>query len=1019
MMLSIVHLSDIHFKVGSNPIMAKLNKLVELITGESQTSDAILMIATGDIAHSGQPEEYKIATKFFSDLKTLLKTGTRHELYWYFLPGNHDCNFERNNKVRDNLLAGGSTPFLNLTTEDLSVLNSCMLHEDFFDFAKKNSNDELMIENYDRLHYRYELAIQDTKIRIHCFNTAWLSRHEEIQGRLFYPVDQIRDDQAKYDLVISAFHHPYSWLEANNARDFRAKVESLSDVILTGHEHEAEVFDKTVKTTGAVSRFVEGSVLQTNEKRESGLNIINIDLDREQWRHAEFKWIEQKQYYDCKARSSWETFVRSVKLKQQEFEPSQDFSKFLSDAGAGFTHPKTSLVRLEDIFTYPDMDVRQFEGEAEQIIYGDSFLKYVLEHSHLFITGGERSGKTALAKSIFPSALEQGLVPIYIQGDSIDSHLPEEVWKNIRKQVSKQYGAAVQDKYDQLPIGTKLLIIDDFHKVALNRKGRALLLATITKMFSKSILLGDEIFLLHELPRKHDKSETMLAYRSCHLRQFGHERRGKLIEQWCSIGEEYKAEEEEIAAEVAKKEKVINTLLGKNLMPSYPIVILSMLQSLEARESLTTASGTYGYIYEVLITAQLSRMRKLTLDTKYTLLSSLAYKLFKNKKKAISKPELDEVNKQYCDQYKMKIATDELISELEQCSMLINSDGTFRFSHKYTYYYFVAKYFQDTTQADLDVETLRTEVLGLTSQLYNEDAANIIIFYIYLTKDPFIIKAILKNAKSIFSEHEPCDMAASVKFLLATTNAPKLEYVEADPKTNKGSYLRALDRTDTPQTEDDDASISPEEKELNDVLKINVAFKTIQIMGQILRNFPGSLKGDLKFEIARETHLLGMRSLGMIMKSLQSEAETIKALVKEYLKDNRNITSEKELSKQADEFLFWFGVALGSSTIQRISYSVGSDKLEETYLDLAKIEKSVPLQLVDISIKLEHFSLPTAEIIEMNKHLTKNLYAQTILKTRVLHHFYLYYVKPQDRQQICSKLEIAVRPEAYDKATKK
>ena len=788
---------------------------------------------------------------------------------------------------------------------------------------------------------------------------------------------------------------------------------------MTGHEHEAEFSERIVSVTGDRSRYIEGAVLQTDEKWQSGFNIVNIDIENEKWKCGEYKWAQGKQRYGCEATTDWEPFLRSSNLKQLEFEPSQDFARFLSDAGAGFTHPQAATVNLRDIFVFPDMDLRPIEGDSERVLLGDSFMNYLLQHPRLFIAAGERFGKTTLAKSIYRHALEHGLVPIYVSGELINSWAQKDFLNLIRRHVAKQYGESRQEKYDQQPIDSRLLIIDDFHSIPLNRKGRNLLLGTITKLYPKTILLGDELFFLQELPRKNDESESMLSFRSCHLRQFGHERRAKLIERWCSIGKEFTVEEEEIATEVAKKEKVIDTLLGKNLMPSIPIVVLSMLQSLEARENLTTASGTYGYIYEVLITAQLSRMKKLTLDTKYTWLSCLAYKLFKNGKRAMSKAELDEVNTQYCDLYKMRIAIDVLISELEQCSMLRNIDGLYRFQHKYSYYYFVAKYFQDNMQSDVQAATLREEITRLANQLYNEDSANILIFYIYLTKDLLIIKEMLLNTKRIFSEHEPCDMDSSIQFLLvATKGAPKLEYVATDPKESKGKYLRALDSSEK-EDEEEEVSIIPGEKELNDVLKINVAFKTIQIMGQILRNFPGSLKGTVKYEIAKETYLLGMRCIGMIMKALQTDADLLKSFVRNYLKEKKGITDVKDLNRQADEFLFWFGVVLGGSIIERISYSVGSDKLEETYIDLTKGKKPLGLRLVDISIKLEHFTLPTVEITDLNKELKKNIYAQTILKTRVLHHFYLYYVKPKVRDQICSKLEIGVRPEAYERASKK
>jgi hypothetical protein len=36
------------------------------------------------------------------------------------------------------------------------------------------------------------------------------------------------------------------------------------------------------------------------------------------------------------------------------------------------------------------------------------------------------------------------------------------------------------------------------------------------------------------------------------------------------------------------------------------------------------------------------------------------------------------------------------------------------------------------------------------------------------------------------------------------------------------------------------------DRQLQDVVKLNIAFKTLQILGQVLRNFPGSLEGVLK-----------------------------------------------------------------------------------------------------------------------------------------------------------------------------
>jgi len=39
-----------------------------------------------------------------------------------------------------------------------------------------------------------------------------------------------------------------------------------------------------------------------------------------------------------------------------------------------------------------------------------------------------------------------------------------------------------------------------------------------------------------------------------------------------------------------------------------------------------------------------------------------------------------------------------------------------------------------------------------------------------------------------------------------------------------------------------------EDEKINEILAVNKAFKTIEILGQIIRNYPGSIKGEVKFQ---------------------------------------------------------------------------------------------------------------------------------------------------------------------------
>ena len=77
-------------------------------------------------------------------------------------------------------------------------------------------------------------------------------------------------------------------------------------------------------------------------------------------------------------------------------------------------------------------------------------------------------------------------------------------------------------------------------------------------------------------------------------------------------------------------ETTVDTLLGKNLLPSFPVIILAILQSYAANRAPNSSAGSYGQMYEALITAALASVSKkaVELGTKYTYISHMAHHLF-------------------------------------------------------------------------------------------------------------------------------------------------------------------------------------------------------------------------------------------------------------------------------------------------------------------------------------------------------------------------------------------------------
>lgn len=93
MRITICHLSDIHFAVDGNTILEKQEKLCNAILQDALKKEVIIFIVSGDIAQSGQAEEYEIAYNFFTEIQEYLEKKKELRVLFFFVPGNHDCDF--------------------------------------------------------------------------------------------------------------------------------------------------------------------------------------------------------------------------------------------------------------------------------------------------------------------------------------------------------------------------------------------------------------------------------------------------------------------------------------------------------------------------------------------------------------------------------------------------------------------------------------------------------------------------------------------------------------------------------------------------------------------------------------------------------------------------------------------------------------------------------------------------------------------------------------------------------------
>lgn len=1014
MKIAFLHLSDIHFQADTDPLLNRANQIAAALGSADAIVDACVVVATGDIAYAGKKSEFEIADRFFTSLRTELakRYGTRN-VKFAFVPGNHDCDFALDTQPRPALIEDVQQRLSDIKNDDSALRTLLTAQTEFFRFASR----WMGFKAGDPWIFHEELlSFERFKVHAACYNTSYTSQLCEDQGALFFPIQLATPRLGAPDvsITIALLHHPYHWLESNNAVTLRKHLDSTSDFVLTGHQHAEASYQKKNMGGDEVTYF-EGAALQDGDSTGGGFNLILSDLEQQKIRRLQFSW--KKGAYELLQSCDWIPFPRKTTVLR--FEPSAEHQQFLCDPGTGFTHPRKAVLTLEDIFVYPDMNKlslgKNVAGrDIPEMVRSDDVADFLLRQDNLFISGDDQAGKTSLAKTLFAELLKAGFVPVLISGAELRSVREQTVIRTVNQSFSHQYSNESLDSYKRLELKQKVLLLDNWHGVNLNSQGKAILIELLAKLFGRIYVFSGEGFRIEEIARNAELANPLRAFQFCEIREFGHVLRARLVEKWQGLGRDYTWDVNAHAHETHETEKLLATLLGKNLIPSYPVNILGILQAFEARRSASTPSGSYGYLYEALLTIALSKVAKdgTELDLMYTFIARLAFYLFSTERKLLTKADVERVSHEYYQEYSISVDVSDYLERLESAQVLLKVNGNFDFRYKYVYYYFVARYFQDVLRESPTSPEIRQKLNVMADQVYYEDYLGILMFVLYLTKDAELINHIVSNANAIYGGQEPCDFDGHIQFINRLyKSSPNVLIPGSDLESNREEYRKKLDEAREAdrflQVQNEKLAYS---EELNDVVKLNIAFKTLQLLGQVLRNFPGSLHKNIKVDIARACYFLGLRVTRAIMKIAENNLEQFRSYVAEIIKDHRPSLTDGELAKTADEAVIWLTRRAAFGMIKRVSYAVGLELLEETYKSiLESSHHEVSIRLIDMSLKLDHFTgFPEGEIDELWDELRKNDFCQMIIRD-----IYLFGLDYRILQRLGAKLDIKVSDPRY------
>lgn len=1011
MRLLLVQLSDIHLRTSGNSVLDRRGPIVRALQNLEPDLEACILLFTGDIAYSGNSDEYYLALDFIGKLQNELQGALPKNapVFVAAIPGNHDCDFSEPLGARDLLrtqLAANPGQVIDESIIDVGT----KVQRIFFELRDALDEGAKTLRNGNKLYYEYHVRVGNELVEIRCLNSAWLSQLHEAEATLHYPAALIANRNPDAVLSLSLLHHPFPWFTGPVRRDLQRKLEGVSDIILTGHEHE-ESRRTQVMTTGETNQFIEGGALQTDNPVESEFNCLIVDTKERQQRFYRFSWADDM--YQPIHEGEWEAFQVNRLRARHDFEPIAEFQATLDEAGAGYEKPGFGRPTLSQIFVYPELRRISLKGNENTPPTGGEQLFDAADPPNLLVSGAEQSGKSALARSVFGRMRDRGFIPVYLDGTNFRPQKDERLHEQLHKLFVDQYGSASSEKFRQLERARRVVIIDSFHKLRL-RAGESERFIDALERFAGRVFLftNDLAHAFGEILRAGTVIEERASFAHYRIMPFGYSKRIELTTRWLTLGG--KLEDEQLARRLTEAEDRMEVVLGKNFVPAFPIFLLALLQGLETGTQTDVVASTYGYFYEIFIKATLAKGSTVAqVNVRYTYLTALAWWMYQNGRQEITKAEFERFHAEHVQLFDLALSYREITEDLVDRLVLWQHSDSFGFKYQYFYYYFVARHINvQLTRNRTDAEPIVDE---LTANLANEEKANVLLFLVHLSPDPAIVDKMIETAKAQFADCKVAKLEEDVAFLNEFASALEFEFEESSFTENRKAIAAHRDKVERetgehPTAESKRAAEEAEHETVQAMLnRLMTGLKTLQILGQVLKNHPASFEGALKEKAAIECYSLGFRVLGNMFAMLEEGRHGLVQQSIEAIQAERPDESKERVVRLANNVVFGLGLLGAFGIIKRVGSSVGSPELGKTYPKVYAAMPFVSTRLANLSIRLDGAEFPLGELLKTAADLKDGVLASNVLKWLVFSHVNLFPTNFRDRQQVFEAVGITYR----------
>jgi len=412
-----------------------------------------------------------------------------------------------------------------------------------------------------------------------------------------------------------------------------------------------------------------------------------------------------------------------------------------------------------------------------------------------------------------------------------------------------------------------------------------------------------------------------------------------------------------------------------------------------------------GHYYEYLLTQSLQKagVPSVKFSEFFEYCSHLAWHFHLSKKSELSELELRRFNEEFSKDWHT-VDFGARLDKLTLAKILVGRGGFFSFRYPYIYYFLIGRYLS----LNLSKPDIRDYVSRCCKHLYVREYANSVLFLAHHTNDEFVLSSILDSLRMRFNKSSPIMFAGDSAMINAVINdAPKLQYRGGSPEQHRESMNKAKDKLDDGK----DGLAEGEEagEDLSLAAELTTLFKTVEILGQVLKNQYARIERAKRVAIFDELFLGPLRALSSFYEFIARNPEHLVAGIENVLKDRHKLTDPEKRARVARRIVASIIQAISFGFLYKTAASVSSDDLREDIHAAVQKRNTVAFKVIELGVLLDSPArIPKSLIKTLKQEAQSDGIALRLINMFAIQHLYMFRTDEKDKQWLAKELEFGM-----------